>query len=799
MRLYVTSRGALLVVVVAALLGGVAGCRNRGTSIKPALSVMPAETRVVAVVDLAVARRSGGWSDVANPLFRLLEAGAGAKDAPAAGAAVDGATATAAAAAAAADAPAAKGKKKKAKLTGPLAVVESLLDDMADAGKVDPAADLDAVVVALGEEGEPPLVVLLGRGFSDKGLEAVLEARGVDADSEREKGLRVHTFGTLAAAVLDEHTAVVGDPDAVTGAVRRFGGDGKSAADGDKLAPALADVELPAAAYAFGVPDDDVLDALDEAFGFDGASAAKSFAAWAQVDAGLFHLVLAARAADDAKAAGLAADAEDALGKARKRAKDAPRPFAKLVKEAAIATRGAEVLLTLDLPAARFLREVEDDAAAAGAARALAARLVTGAGAGVPIAGLGGPGAGGLSAAETVALLGPLSSFSELVVVADLSGLHAMGLPASVAGARDAFKLGSTDTASGERFVAATGFDPLRDVSALAFAVERVSFYAAPAWLVAARATGFDVEKVYSWLTSEGLSPAHETVAGATMVTRGDEAVAVLPSGIVLAGTRAHVVAALESDGHRGETLAAALPPAAPVVGVYSGALGALLGSLGASGGLSVSGITAVAFSVAKEGGDFHGRVWLRGDASAAHASCESAHALIGSMGAMALIGARLSATVDGTSCLAEARVSSSLLAGMTKESWGTTLSGLLSLGTPPGPSPLPPPIAPDPFVHPPSLPPAPGGSMADMVAKVKSDPGFGTKERPIPVTAIDQEYEFLRLMTCGAAGSYTAMAQRLISEGGRSLDEVEAVCTSGGDKRTFHFDVTTIFGTGGF
>ncbi|HEV8321205.1 MAG TPA: hypothetical protein VG389_06280, partial [Myxococcota bacterium] len=481
------SRSAL----AAALAVAVVGCGSQGTDITPALRLMPPDTEVVAVVDLAVARKTDGWREAAEPFFRMMAAPAAEPPAP------ESAPAATAGDGAAKFAAPKDEHARKAKLTGPLGAAETLLDDLDDEAHVSMAADVDALVLGahLNADAGGPLLVALGRGFTDKGLEALLDARDLDADAVRSHGLRYHVVGDAAFAVLDEHRFVAGDEDAVADALKRATGEAglKSAADSDTLSAALAVVERPSAAWLAVVPDDDLQDRLEDVWKVKDAERAKVLGAWARFDGGDVHVVGAARAADADHAAALAGAVEDALREARKGAGAAlPHPYARLLKEAAVATRKADVLVSVDLGASRFLRDVEADGAAADLARRVAGAALSVLAALTP--GRGGPGAGsgggalarlglglgvggslggGLSAADTTALVGPLSPYSELVVVADAAGLRRLGVPGSLDALRT--KVPSVDASAMGRMATALGLDPLRDVDALAVGFERIS------------------------------------------------------------------------------------------------------------------------------------------------------------------------------------------------------------------------------------------------------------------------------------------------------------------------------------
>jgi hypothetical protein len=60
----------------------------------------------------------------------------------------------------------------------------------------------------------------------------------------------------------------------------------------------------------------------------------------------------------------------------------------------------------------------------------------------------------------------------------------------------------------------------------------------------------------------------------------------------------------------------------------------------------------------------------------------------------------------------------------------------------------------------------------------------------------VDSEYMFLDTLRCGGGeGRWKVKSQALTDEKGRAYDKLDAVCTAGGETKTFTFDITSFFG----
>ena len=664
------------------------GCAARGTSIDAALALLPASTHTLAVVDLATARRAADWPEAAEALRELLAPeGRAPASAPAAA-------------------------------PGAVAAVAALVADLGAAAHVDAAADLDAIVVAGADELRRPLVVVLGRGLTGERIAALLDARGLAAEAAKSHGAKVWTAtgARLAVACVSESALLAGDPDDVEDALVRAGAARERTAAGAEELRALRDaVEAPAAAWLVALPSD----AGAETFARLGLDAATGgLAVWAGgASARELRVTLRARARDETAAGPLAAALEDALAALRKGGASRaapPRALVALLREAAVVARGSAVSATLDADLVALLRALHRDGAGPDARAADAALLAaaTRALAGEKL---------GLSPAEVAALVAPFDPGTDLLAVADVAALRAAGAPASAAGLVGSLHLESPLLAP---LVDALGYDPARDIEAIAWGVRGVSGPEGLGALVVVRGPPLDLERWAAFLEKSGRAPHRETAGAVALVLWEGRAVGVLPGGLQIWGDESPVRDAAAAAGKGGEALAPLLPApsaAEPLTGVYLGEsdalarlfsayayyygdrLRALVPPLGTGGRAS--------FALGADSGAVTARAWIRPAALAdAEAACTALGGAIDELGARAAL-AGLHARVVAPDCLVEARLARSFWAAAVAgfvAGRGASLadSFLVAMGLRDGPgptwdAPIPMPPAPAAAAHP--------------------------------------------------------------------------------------------------
>ena len=89
------------------------------------------------------------------------------------------------------------------------------------------------------------------------------------------------------------------------------------------------------------------------------------------------------------------------------------------------------------------------------------------------------------------------------------------------------------------------------------------------------------------------------------------------------------------------------------------------------------------------------------------------------------------------------------------------------------------------------ALPPSPpavphgGTSFADAIVIGATNELLG----------VDAEYAYLDLNPCPGGGRWKLSLQALVNQSGKPYDRLDVICTTGGAKRSFYFDISRYFG----
>lgn len=87
---------------------------------------------------------------------------------------------------------------------------------------------------------------------------------------------------------------------------------------------------------------------------------------------------------------------------------------------------------------------------------------------------------------------------------------------------------------------------------------------------------------------------------------------------------------------------------------------------------------------------------------------------------------------------------------------------------------------------------------MADATGSPKlTDPDCPTSlEKAIPVSAVPEEYAYLRALecSCGATGTLGMQMQALVHEGGSQFDRLDCRCAACGETCSLFFNVDAVF-----
>jgi hypothetical protein len=68
------------------------------------------------------------------------------------------------------------------------------------------------------------------------------------------------------------------------------------------------------------------------------------------------------------------------------------------------------------------------------------------------------------------------------------------------------------------------------------------------------------------------------------------------------------------------------------------------------------------------------------------------------------------------------------------------------------------------------------------------------SKEKAIIVTLIDDEYSYIKTLSCGGVGYYTVVKQTLIKIDNKMIDVLTVKCSANDEISNFYFDVTNLF-----
>lgn len=94
-------------------------------------------------------------------------------------------------------------------------------------------------------------------------------------------------------------------------------------------------------------------------------------------------------------------------------------------------------------------------------------------------------------------------------------------------------------------------------------------------------------------------------------------------------------------------------------------------------------------------------------------------------------------------------------------------------------------------------LPPTP--PPAQVLADATHDGSSIAKALVVTATddadATNDEYVYIRGLSCGTSGSWQVTTQRLIEQSGKYYDQLHAVCTETKTERDFYFDITAGYG----
>ena len=87
--------------------------------------------------------------------------------------------------------------------------------------------------------------------------------------------------------------------------------------------------------------------------------------------------------------------------------------------------------------------------------------------------------------------------------------------------------------------------------------------------------------------------------------------------------------------------------------------------------------------------------------------------------------------------------------------------------------------------------------------APTPAPPDASAIDRAVKVTADDLaadpqfEFTFVRRSACGAHDRWTPLGETILNAHRKNISRIDAVCESTGEKRSFYFDITDVFGRG--